>query len=108
MTTNPGEWAGFPNYDPADVTLRVFREEDCRETEEKPLYQWGGCEEPANDCVQLPYGVKSFRAMRTTEEMKSDGCLVAAEQGAGHREISVQLVWSSALAVGVAVLALIY
>lgn len=81
--------------------MRVFGEEDCQESEEKPLYQWGGCEEPANDCVQLPFGVRNFRAMRTTEEGKSDGCLVAAEQGNGQRERSVQIAWSFAMLSGV-------
>jgi hypothetical protein len=102
--TNPGEWSGFPNYDSADVTLRVFEGEDCQETSQNPFYQWGGCEEPANDCVQLPYGVRSFRALKTPEQNKGDGCLVAAERGAAGRENCVQFMWLFAFAVGVVVL----
>lgn len=101
VTTDPGEWAGFPGYDPADVTVRVFGEEGCEETEEKSFYQWGGCEEPANDCVQLPYGVRSFRAMRTSEQTESNGgCMVAAERGAGCREHGMQLMGLFTLSIG--------
>lgn len=104
VTTNPGEWSGFPSYDPADVTLRVFEGEGCQETEENPFYQWGGCEEPANDCVQLPFGVNSFRVMRTPEQNKSDGCVVGAERGAGAREHPLQLTWFFACFIGAIVL----
>lgn len=104
LMTNPGEWSGFPNYDPANVTLRVFGGEDCQETSQDPFYQWGGCNEPANDCVQLPYSVRSFQALRTPEQNKSDGCLVAAERGAAGREHYVQLMWLFAFAMGAVVL----
>ena len=100
VMTNPGEWSGFPNYDPADVTLRVFGDEDCQETSQDPFYQWGSCEEPANECVQLPYSVQSFQVLKTPAQNKSDGCLVAAERGAAGREHYVQLMWLLAFAVG--------
>jgi hypothetical protein len=102
--TNPGEWSGFPNYDPTDVTVRVFGGEDCKDTSQNPFYQWGNCEEPANDCVQLPYSVQSFQVMKTPEQNKSDGCLVAAERGAAGREHYVQLMWLFVFAVGAVVI----
>jgi hypothetical protein len=105
VATNPGEWSGFPNYDPADVTVRVFEGEDCREMEGgNPFYQWGGCEKPANDCVQLPFGIGSFRVMRTPEDNKSDGCLVGAERGAAVPEFSLHLTWLFACFFGAVVL----
>lgn len=104
VTTNPGEWSGFPNYDPADVTVRVFGGEDCQETSQDPFYQWGNCDEPANDCVQLPYNVQSFQVLKTPEENKSDACLVAAERGAAGRGHCVQLLWLFAFAIGAVVL----
>ncbi|KAM0723852.1 hypothetical protein Q7P37_000842 [Cladosporium fusiforme] len=103
VSTTPGEMGGFPNHNPADVALRVFDGEDCEETSGNLFYQWGGCEEPANDCVQLPYSVGSFRVMKTAEQNKSDGCLVAAERGAGNREHSVHFVTVAALLVGVVI-----
>ncbi|KAM0701966.1 hypothetical protein Q7P35_010876 [Cladosporium inversicolor] len=104
VTTNPGEWSGFPNYDPADVTVRVFGGEDCQETSETPFYQWGNCDEPANDCTQLPYSVQSFQALKTPGQNKSDGCLVGAERGGAGREHYVQLMWLFAFAIGAVVL----
>ena len=102
--TNPGEWSGFPNYNSVDVTLRVFEGEDCQETSQNPFYQWGGCEQPANDCVRLPYSVRSFQVLKTPEQNKSDGCLVGAERGAAGREHCVQLMSLFVFAVGAAVL----
>jgi hypothetical protein len=104
VKTNPGEWSGVPDWDPIDVTVRVFGYEDCQETSQDPFYQWGNCDEPANDCVQLPYSVQSFQVLKTPEQNKSDGCLVGAERGAAGRENYVQLIWLFALAIGTVVI----
>lgn len=98
--TNPMAWPGFPNYDPADVTLWVLGGEDCQETSQERFHRWSNCNEPANDFIQLPYSVRSFQVLQTPEQNKSDGCVVGAERGTAGREHYVQFMWLFAFAVG--------
>ncbi|KAM0715222.1 hypothetical protein Q7P37_009687 [Cladosporium fusiforme] len=61
------------------LTIQLFDSEDCGETGDSQWHQWRACSEDIEECTELPYSVKSFRALQIAEG--NDSCLVAAEEG---------------------------